>query len=149
MADYARGRDVQIALVSAAAPGQAAAIVPIGSPMSASFNMDVTNERDNRLGEYEADTTQVLEGESGQLMFRRDSHVLEDIKRRIRAANTSRGKTPKFEVVRALYVPETGTTRTLVYPNCVFEMQQNVSGKNDGVEETINFMSGIAQEVEG
>lgn len=149
MSDYARGRDVQVAAVSAAAPGRPASIIPLGSPISASFNDDVTNERDNRLGEYESDTTQVLEGGSGQLMFRRDSHALEDVKRLIRESTLNRTKTPKFEITRAIYVPEIATTRTLVYPNCVFELQQNISGKNDAVEETVNFISGIPREIDG
>lgn len=148
MADYARGRDVSIASVLRATATSPATLLPLGSPVSATFNMDVTNERDERLGEYESDTTQTVQGESGSLVFRRDSHVLEDIKRIIREATRNRSKTPKFDITRAIYVPETGTTRVINYPNCVFEMQQNIAGKNDAIEETVNFMSGIAEEIE-
>lgn len=148
MADYARGRDVSIAAIQKQTATTPATLIPLGSPVSATFNMDVTNERDERLGEYDSDTTQVVTGESGSMVFRRDSHVLEDVKRIIREAHKNRQKTPKFEITRAIYVPETGTTRVITYPNCVFEMQQNIAGKNDAIEETVNFLSGVAQEIE-
>jgi hypothetical protein len=147
MSDFSRGRDIQIQVVSIADDGSIQ-IENIGNPTSGNFNMDVTNERDNRLGEYEADTTQVYEGESGNLTFRVDSHVLNDIKMRIRNAARDKLRTPKFQIVRTIYVPEIASSKAYLYPNCVFGFSESISGKNDAVETTVEFMSGFAEEIE-
>lgn len=146
MSDYARGRDVSIEMIATDETGSEI-VLPVGNPTSATFQMDVTNERDNRLGEYEADTTQVYEGESGQLTFRKDSHVLEEIKTLIRNATRLRLPTPKFQIVRTIAVPEVGTSRTIRYPNVVMSFSTNASGKNDAVEESIDWMGGFAEEI--
>lgn len=146
MADYARGRDIQIQVIQEDDAGNASVAV-IGSPVSGSFNMDVTNERDDRLGEAESDTTQVYEGESGQLVFNVDSHELHNIQMRIRDAARDGLKTPKFDILRTVYIRETSTSKSLLYPNAVFNFSDDAGGKNDALRVTVEFMSGFAQEI--
>lgn len=146
MSDFARGRDVSIELIGVDENGDEI-LLPVGNPTSATFAMELTNERDARLGEYESDTTQVYDGESGQLVFKKDSHVLEQIKSLIRNATKNRLPTPKFQIIRTINVPEIGTSRTVRYPNVVMGFSTNVSGKNDAVEETCDFMGGHAEDI--
>ena len=146
MADYARGRDVLIQSVMINDDGSRE-IIDIGYPVSADFAMDITTERDERLGQYESDTVAMYEGESGSMTFRMDSHVFLKIQNRIRNAARSRTGTPKFQILRTVYVPEILSSKTVRYPNVVFSISESVAGKTDAVEVTVEWISGFAEEL--
>ena len=147
---YARGSDLTVImlLTTTGADGEATQdVVNLGSPVSASFNMEVANERDDRLGQVISQTDQVYSGENVTLEYRRDSHEIDRIKAAIRNAQIQRLPPPKFEILRAIEDRNTGAVKTVRYTDLVASVSTSASGKNDAVTETLEMMGGKAEDL--
>lgn len=142
MSNYARGRDVQIFCTVTDSNGQET-LLTLGSPVSATFNMESTEGFDQRLGQAESDTEQVITGTSGNIVLKRDTHIIDTITQLLFDAARNRTKTPKFTINRLVFIPETNTTKTLSYPNCVFKINSDNGGREDALQDTIDWMGGF------
>lgn len=141
MGAYARGRDVQIRLM------KDGALIGIWNPDSATFSTDETLERDDRLGEIESRNTKTKEGSSGTLSFKNEDSTLMDIQTAENEAYLDGAEVVRYNLLRTVYFPKTGTSKTLVYPECVFNWSEDAGGKNDPLTTSIDWQGKLPREL--
>lgn len=146
MSDYARGRDVEIRLIQTNDAGQSEILV-IGSPKSATFSPNDTVERDPRLGVIQSPIVKDTDGMDFTMVFYRDNHVLQELQQREFNARRNRERTPEYRILRTVFVPEVGTSKTLLYEKVKFSFSESISGRADAKEITIEGMCHLPTEV--
>lgn len=141
MSAYARGRDVSIRLM------KDGALQWVWNPDSASFSVDETLERDERLGEKESRNTKTIDGSSGSVTFKDEDGTLTDLQLAEAEAYLDGAQIVKYSILRTVYYPKNGQSKTLLYPDVVFNWSDDAGGKNDPLTTTIDWQGGIPREV--
>jgi len=136
MGNPKRGQDVQIRVL------KDGALVGLWNAQSATFNMDDTKERENRLGTARKPNRQRIHGHSGTITFESERPDLEDLVDELIAASVATDhENFKVEIIRRDYFPGTKETRAWRYPGTIFSVDQNAGGQDDPVEDTLNWQS--------
>lgn len=142
MGEIVRGQDVSINVIDGDG-----AVVLILNPTSFSRNLDSDEERQQRLGDREEPPRQMIHGFSGSMAFEEESSVLDDLLDLMIARYIDAAAVFTIDVIETTFYPLDGTSRSYNYPDAVFKVNKDASGKNDPTELSVEWTSKLRQEI--
>jgi len=142
MGEIVRGQDVTVEMFDLDSE-----LINILEAQSFEVNMDSTEERQQRLGNRSEKPRQVLHGFSGTIEFEEEDSALDDLMDTLTARFLNGEEVYTMNIVQTVYYAQTGTSRTYVYPDCVFKINRSVTGKADAATLSLEWMSDFREKV--